>query len=425
MPRGLPSGTGTYSRYSPRNVSKRRGRRHARRQTIALVGSSVLALLLALIVVTPVAAAEFVTGDNPRIPASRTLDDDLYLAGDQAVIAGTINGDALVASRNLDLSGTVERSLAVAANEVVISGNVGHAVRAAVNELRITEQATIGGDLVAFASTIVIEPGVVITGDLIAAGNVEMRGEVGGDLRVTGDTVVIDGPVGGDVRPTSDTIELGPNARVAGDFQYTSDTEADVDAQAQIAGAVEREEPGSRSLDDAAGVGGGAIGELFRLLAALVAGLVVILVMPRATVAVAESVRRRTGPSLLLGLILLFAIPVMTIILMVTVIGIPIGLITLATYLILLYLSQVFVGTAIGRWILPNSWGDGGRGFNLLAMALGVILLGAVRLIPIPAVDILIAAATAILGLGAVFVGLRRRPTPALPVHGQQGPAYY
>ncbi|HEV2109054.1 MAG TPA: hypothetical protein VGR16_12390 [Thermomicrobiales bacterium] len=412
-------------RSTPVNMSTKRVRRRSRGRNAALLGTSFLAMLMALAIITPVAAAEFVTGDTPRIPASRTLDDDLYLAGDQAIIAGTINGDALVVSRNLDFSGTVERSLAVAANEVVISGNVGHAVRAAANELRITEQATIGGDLVAFASTIVIEPGVVITGDLIAAGNVEMLGEVGGDLRVTGDAVVIDGPVGGDVRLTSDAIELGPGARVDGDLQYTSDTEADVDAQAQIAGAVEREEPGSRSLDDAAGgIGGGAIGELFRLLAALVAGLVVILVMPRATVAVAESVRRRTGPSLLLGLILLIAIPVMTIVLMVTVIGIPIGLITLATYLILLYLSQVFVGTAIGRWILPHSWGDGGRGFNLLAMALGVILLGALRLIPIPAVDILIAAATAILGLGAVFVGLRR-PTPALPVHGQQGAAYY
>jgi hypothetical protein len=93
--------------------------------------------------------------------------------------------------------------------------------------------------------------------------------------------------------------------------------------------------------------------------------------------------------------------------------------------LIVLYLSQVFVGTAIGRWILPDSWGDSGRGFNLLAMALGVILLGALRLIPVPAVGFIIAAITALLGLGAVFIGLRRRPTPVLPTPDQRGVAYY
>jgi cytoskeletal protein CcmA (bactofilin family) len=406
------------------NATRKRSRHRSRRQVVVLTATSFLAMLTALAIIAPVAAAEFVTGDNPRIPASTTLDDDLYLAGDQAIIAGTVTGDALVASRNLDLSGTVERSLAVAANEAVISGDVGHAVRAAVNELRIT--GNVGGDLVAFASSIVVEPGATIAGDLIAAGgDVDMQGEVGGDLRLSAGTVFINGPVDGDVDVTVDNLELGPQARVTGDLEYASDSEADIDPQAQVTGNIDREDPEARSLDNAAGsVGGGAIGELFRLLAALVAGLVVVLVMPRATVSVAESVRRRTGPSILLGLILLFAVPIATIILMVTVIGIPIGLISLATYLILLYLSQVFVGTAIGRWILPRSWGDDGRGFNLLAMALGVILLGALRLVPVPTVDFLIAAVTAMLGLGAVFIGMRRRPSPAIPPYSQSGRAY-
>lgn len=423
MPRQLPTATGLPST-SPRPSKLRRAfQNRSRRQKIVMLTTSFLAFVMALAIITPAAAAEFVSGDNPRIPASRTLDDDVYMAGNDATIAGTVNGDALVACRDLNMSGTIEQSLMVAAQDIEISGSVGRAVRAAGNEIRVS--GTIGGDLVAAGSRVVVESGAVITGDIISAADLEMLGEVGGDIRATGDSIRIDGPVRGDVDLTSDNIVLGQNADLAGDFTYTSNDDAAVADQAQIAGITEQQSPDSRSLDNATDVGNGAIFELFRLLAALVAGLVVILVMPRATVSVAESIQQRAGPSLLLGLILLVAIPITAIVLMVTVIGIPIGIISLAVMMIVLYLSQVFVGTAIGRWVLPDSWGDRGRGFNLLAMALGVILLGALRLIPVPAVGFVIAALTALLGLGAVFIGLRRRPAPMLPNPDQRGAAYY
>ena len=423
MPPRLPAATGFRSHRPGSNPLARFLRARSRRQKSALAGASLLAVLLALAIITPVAAAEFVSGDSPRIPVATTLDDDLYIAGNDATIAGTIAGDALVACRLLDMSGTIERSLAVAAQDVDLSGSVGHAVRAAGNEIRIS--GTIGGDLVVAGARVIIESSATVSGDLIAASDVEMRGQVGGDVRATGNAIEINGPVGGDVELTSDDILIGADADLAGDVTYTSNDDAVVANQAQIAGSVERNTPDSGSINNATDFGGGAIGELFRLLAALVAGLVVILLMPRAAVSVAESVRRRTGPTLLLGLILLFAIPLGAVLLMVTVIGIPIGIIALTVMVIVLYLSQVFVGTAIGRLILPESWGDGGRGFNLLAMALGVILLGALRLIPIPVFGFVVAALTALLGLGAVFIGLRRRPVAVLPASNQGGVATY
>jgi len=123
-------------------------------------------------------------------------------------------------------------------------------------------------------------------------------------------------------------------------------------------------------------------------------------------------VRNRPWPSFLLGLALLIGVPITLAFLTVTLIGLPIALIGLAAYLALLYLSQVFVGLAIGRFLLPDSWGDEGRGFNLLAMTVGVTILAGLRLTPIGAADWTIAALTAIVGLGALVISLGRgRPS--------------
>ncbi|MER3439077.1 MAG: hypothetical protein C4346_16645, partial [Chloroflexota bacterium] len=95
--------------------------------------------------------------------------------------------------------------------------------------------------------------------------------------------------------------------------------------------------------------------------------------------------------------------------------GIPLALIMLALYLIILYLSQVFLGLALGRVILPSRWDTASRGYNLLAMVLGVLIVAGLRLLPVPYISGLLAALTAVLGLGAVVVGLRRmRRAPAI-----------
>jgi hypothetical protein len=141
---------------------------------------------------------------------------------------------------------------------------------------------------------------------------------------------------------------------------------------------------------------------------------VVVLVMPRSAAAVADVLRASPLQTVLLGLGLVVGVPVLMTVLIITFVGLPIALIGIALYFSTLYLSQVFVGLAMGRLILPRSWGDQGRGYNLLAMTLGVIILSGLRLIPIPYLGWIIGALVAITGLGALALGLTRRGRPTL-----------
>lgn len=420
-PRGAVGGARRHRCGHPRT-------RSSLRRLLAQAVLGILVLLVAIGAARPTAAAEFIQGDAPRVRALTQVNEDVYLFGDAAEVNGTANRDVVAAANTFDLTsnGSVGGNLMVVAREATIGGNVGRSARLAARRVMITGNVRIQGDVLVAAQDVVIGEGVRIGGDLIATGDIEVRGEVGGDVRSSGGEILIDAPVGGDASLASDEVRLGPAARIAGDLTYESAEAAVVDPAAQVAGATERRDRNSVDLGDGVGafggigaLTGGIVGAVIRLLCALIAGLVVVLITPRAAVAVADGARRRPLPSFFIGLGLLVFLPILLALFLVTVVGAPIALVGFALFFVALYLSQVFVGLAIGRFILPRSWGDTGRGFNLLAMAIGVILLAAIRAIPAPYLSGVVALLTAILGLGAVVVGSRRaRAVPAAPPPG-------
>ncbi|MFC1861409.1 hypothetical protein ACFLYL_03970 [Chloroflexota bacterium] len=88
----------------------------------------------------------------------------------------------------------------------------------------------------------------------------------------------------------------------------------------------------------------------------------------------------------------------------ITVIGIPLGLISLALYGIAIYLAQIIVGLAIGRAIIRPSKEVEHKGLLVGALALGLVILSLL----IPYFNILIVLATMLFGLGTLVVSERR-----------------
>jgi cytoskeletal protein CcmA (bactofilin family) len=397
-------------------------RRKAQRSTLGKRCSVSLLVAFLIAIATfgtqtiSVAASEIRTGDDPNVPVGETVNDDLYIFGGDVDIAGTVNGDAVVTAGNLDVPGRVDGSLAIIAGQVEISGTVERAVRVAAGDVTIS--GDLGGDLLVTGGRVTIESTGAIGGDLVvASGDVTILGPVDGDVRGNIGNLTINEEIGGDVRVTADDIELQSDAQIAGDLDYTSPSEADLDDGAAVTGVRSHNEtsrftPGDNWVN-------WVLSPLFRLLVALFTGLVLILLLPRATAIVADGIRRSPAGSFVLGLILLVFVPIVSLILFVTLVGIPIAIILWLSYLAVLYLSQIFLGIALGRTILPKSWDTTGRGYNLLAMTLGVVFLAALRIIPLPFLDSVIAAITAIFGLGAIILGPRhwRTQSPATPAY--------
>lgn len=375
----------------------------SRARTIAPV---VLFLTLAAIATRPgtVLAAEFRNGTSPSISAAETINDDLYVSGDEIVIAGRVTGDVVAAARTVRVTGQIGGSLQVLSGEVDVEGRVGGSVRVATGDLAIT--GDVGGDVLVATGQVRLGASGSIGGDLlVAGGDVRLDGSVGGDVRGDVGELTLNGPIDGRVDVTADRVRLLSRARVAEGLRYRSGNEATVADGATVVGDTVRREP-SRGLggDDLLSWIGSP---WFRLLCGLIAGLILVLLLPRGSAAVADAARLAPFTSFLLGLILFWFLPPLLGLLLITLVGAPVALIGFAMYAVLVYLSQVFVGLAIGRLILPKRWDVASRGYNLLAMTIGVLLLAAVRMIRLPFVSFTVAALTAVFALGAVVVAIR------------------
>ncbi|TEB13295.1 hypothetical protein Psfp_03519 [Pelotomaculum sp. FP] len=127
-----------------------------------------------------------------------------------------------------------------------------------------------------------------------------------------------------------------------------------------------------------------------------------------------QTIRQTPGYTLGCGLVLLLLTPLLALLLLITVIGIPLSLALLASYGLLLYSAKIIVGDAVGR-LLATRFGWEGRVHTILPFLLGYVLL--LLLTSIPVVGLLIRIIIVCLALGAVFLAIYRwRQGRAMPV---------
>jgi hypothetical protein len=132
----------------------------------------------------------------------------------------------------------------------------------------------------------------------------------------------------------------------------------------------------------------------------LVVGLLLIWLIGRGASTVLEAGRTRIGPSIGLGLLLFFGLPILAIIALVTVVGIPLGLGLLAALLLIYALGYSATAWILGRSIVrePTTW--------VVAFLVGWAILRVVALVPI--LGGLVWFAAVVIGLGALALAIWR-----------------
>jgi len=269
---------------------------------------------------------------------------------------------------------------------LVVLATVLLAVPVSAAELRGLESVTIESwevvddDLYAAGSTITIDG--TVNGDLWAAGGtININGTVKGDVVVAVSTLNIDGEVGQTVRVVGATININGSGKITRNL-------------------TKLEWPFKWGL---------LANILVRLLAflmVLLIGVVIVLMMPRRMALMADTIKTKPWFSLGWGAIILFGVPIAAIIVCVTIVGIPLGLVTLALWGIAIYLSQIVVALFIGRWIIGYFAKTDSRGVMVGALALGLAILCLLRIIPYA--GFFIGLAAVLFGLGAALVSLRK-----------------
>lgn len=324
-----------------------------------------VAVLVALAAVpAPVAADETRSGSTVIVEEDETVGEDLTVFGGTLIVRGTVEGDLTAFTGNVFIDGRVN------GNVDAFSGNV-----------RVN--GTVTGDVRGFGGNVALAE----------------SGRIGGQFEAAGGNVVLDGEVGGDARLGAGTISVGPNAVVGGDLAYDGDL-ALADG-ARIEGQV------TQSDDAGIEVGGPAVsnwvGWVYGLLVNLLLGAVLLTVLPGFS---REVTRRATDAPLRsagVGLLLFVAIPVLLILLLVTIVGIPLSLSGAVVYALLLWVGTVYGMYAVGVWGLSLADADN----RWLALVVGVVAVSLVGLIPL--LGGLVQFAVLLLGFGALALSVRAR----------------
>jgi cytoskeletal protein CcmA (bactofilin family) len=336
--------------------------------------------------------------DEVRLP----LKDDLYVAGGNPRIDEELLGDLTIIGGNVTVSGNVGDDVQAAGGTVFIRGDVGGNVRVAGGN--VTVEGRVEGNVVVLGGQLTIARGASVGGDVLAAGGqVVMDGDVRGAFKGDGGTVRVGGVVSGITDIRAEAVDLSGRmvggavisakewrttgtAAVRGGLRYWRPDGKTVEL------AVEGENRHDESLkwDDrpgkaeAVGMAAALIGVfsvLSLLFAALTIGLLMLLTRTYFKDAAAR-LDKSPWPSLLTGFLYFVATPVLALIFMITIIGLPIGLFLLMAYVFSFVFAFAYTALTVAWWI-DRRWNRRWKPWAVFLVALLVyVAMKVVLLVP-------------------------------------------
>lgn len=325
----------------------------------------------------------FKAGDNVNVTG--TYDNDVIVAGNNVYIDAVVDGDVLAVGATVTITGRVEGNIRVAGGTVNIEGEVARNATMSGGWINVTNTAKIGKDAIVWGGT------------------VNMDGEVGGSLFGSGGTISLDGPVAGNAEMDAGTLSVGKDANIGGDLKYSAGADASISSSAVVAGETVKEEPPAETAEPAEERSlSKQIGwKLIWWVSNLLIGLLLVYLFPKCIKGTGGAMFDKAGHSFLWGLLILFVSPIVLVLLLVTVIGIPISILGFIAYGVGIYVASVFLGIALGNKMMPKMENP------ILPMVVGVTVIYILKLIPF--VGGLVGFVAALWVLGAWIVYLKEK----------------
>lgn len=349
------------------------------------------------------AGAELQTGAEIRLIAPVT--DDLVAAGRSVSVDAPVAGDVVAAGLDLRITAPISGDALLAGFDVAVKGAIEGDLAAIGFDLSLLSD--VAGDALLNAAELTIGPTAHIAGDLVAnGGEVTLSGQVGGDAHLTGDRVIVAGQVAGDLEVTSGMLELRPGAAIQGDLRHNGPMAVEVPAGVEIGGTV-------RHHFQSAPEGGPTIlGSLGKALALFLLGVALLWLLPGPVLRAADTMPRHPLRHLLLGGAILLLSPILLGLLMVSVIGIPLGVLMLGLWLLALPVGIVITAFALAVNIRRRELGREREAAAplLRRYALAALIMAALPLVPVAGLCALTLIAA--IGIGALAENLR---------HGRRG----
>lgn len=371
-----------------------------------------LFFFLGFILITPTIAQDsnfefggdvIAAGETSNILANVT--NDVFSVGNTINIDANVRGDGHALGRLISITGDVGGNVYAGGDIVIISGRVGKDVLVTANNISI-DGSSVGGNV------------------RLMGGQVTLSASVSGTALIGASNAIINGTIEGDVEFYGSDLTFGDSARIRGLLLITGQNEIDVPAHVI---SPERVSFVQKDMHDNTGQADFIVRNTFLsfwpgfltgfglIIIAFLIGVIWLALMPdRSTMAYMVS-KEKPIKSLLTGILWLSMFFGLLIVLGMTLIGIP--LILVAVLVAFLAWVMGYVGGAYflaARLIEAFGRRVESLGFQVLALALGLILAFVFSLVPF--LGWLSQLALVFFGLGAMGLAFIYRTVNA-PIH--------
>lgn len=288
---------------------------------------------------------------------------DVYVLGGDVKVSGNITGDLIVLGGTILVEGNVSQDVRLFGGDVYVKGYVGRNLLAISGAIDISQPAKINGGVVAF------------TGDFTQTAPIE------GQLNVYSGKTILSSSISDDVEITTGELDISNTANISKNLTYTSDQDAFIQEGASISGSMMKKSLPEYSEDFKNRIDnyrkGFSIGsKVLSFLSLLVTGIVFLKLFPKLFTKCSEKMDDKVWKNLLIGFIMLLAIPVSTVILLITVVGLPLAFVLIFIYVAILYSARIFVSYWLGSKIIKNK-------SKYLVYLVGLIIVALARVIPV------------------------------------------
>lgn len=311
-----------------------------------------------------------------------TVEDDVLAAGASVRIMTTVPGDVLAAGGKIDLRGMIEDDARIAGGDISLSGGIANDAVIMGGTVRLLETSVISGSVMIFGGDITIDG--VIKGDLlIRGGNVTINGRIGGNTDMRGGSVRLNGQMFGDAILGAAEVTLGSTATIEGDLRYWQQ-----DGQEEFAGvqgtATFDPDLSMQQPEENEGLAAAILG-VFAFYTIFSAALMIGVLLFCTKTLFSESAKRlQQAPwmGLLIAFLFFLLLPVIGILFLVTIIGLPLAAAIFAVWLLSLLFAKTVASTVFAHWVqmrAKKKWHPA----LVFLLALGIfIVLKLVGLIP-------------------------------------------
>lgn len=326
-------------------------------------------LCLWLFALNSLFATDIRSGNQVNI--SNPVEGDLYVGASTININASINGDLIAASRYCFIRDTVQEDAVIMAQEIYLESPIMDDARLMGGQVHI--RADVFGDLFIAGGSVNIDQDVTIHGNLyVGGGTVKLYGRVLGTVELGGGEVFFDGIAEQEATLKAGTLYLsgnfqGPAQLAAEKMEVTAQAEfyqnvrywteeGTVDfgpslkgnSQAQFDESL-RTNINDYDWKDAVGVGA-VLFTVGRILSAALVIMILVWAFSNFFRRTSERLIGNYATSLGYGMLFLLGVPLLIVIAFITVIGIPVGLFSLATYGISLGFAHILTALLVTYW---------------------------------------------------------------------------